>query len=200
VSMASNTKSSQAGDAIQGAVGENVRYLLWSRPVERGRWEGTVANWAGCELERARALLRGEQARPGELAALSAASGVAEPELAYGRLVEGRDILLENLRHVFQDAEHGAKSQLALRIGVHPATISAWLSGRQRPRGSQLERLARELGLLDGAELETKPLFLSLDPVASQQRRAWLRERINELDDRTLAELFPALKRLLEGP
>jgi len=179
-------------------VGENVRYLLWSRPVERSRWEGTVANWAGCGVERARALLRGELPKPEELAALSSASGVAEPDLAYGRLVEGRDILLENLRHVFEEQEHGAKARMALQLGVHPGTLSAWLSGRQRPRGAQLERLTRLLGLLDGTELETRPLFLSLDPVAAQQRRAWLKERLDELDDRTLAELFPALKRLLE--
>lgn len=198
--MASNTKTSRAEGASPNGVDENVRYLLWSRPVERGRWEGTVANWAGCGVERARALLRGEMPNPEEVAAISAASGVAEQELAYGRLVEKKDILLENLRHLLGGVEHGAKARIALQIGVHPSTISAWLSGRQRPRGSQLERLARAMGLLDGEDLETRPLFLSLDPVAAEQRRVWMREQIDRLDDRTLAELFPALKRLLESP
>lgn len=182
------------------AVSENVRYLLWTQPVDRARWEGAVAAWADCGVERARALLRGETPRPEEVTALSDASGVAEPELAYGRLVEGRDILLENLRYLFQDVEHGAKTRLALQVGVHPSTISAWLAGRQRPRGPQLDRLARAMGLIEGAELETKPLFLSLDPVATQQRRAWLHEQVDGLDDRVLGELFPALKRLLEKP
>jgi transcriptional regulator with XRE-family HTH domain len=167
--------------------------------VERSRWEGTAAGWANCGVERARALLRGELPTQAEVAALSAASEVAEPELTYGRLADGEDILLQNLRHLFRDVEHGAKTRIALQVGVHPSTISAWLSAKQRPRGQQLERLARVMGLPSGAELETRPLFLSLDPVASEQRRAWLRERIDRLEDRTLAELFPALKRLLES-
>ena len=198
--MGRNTKYSQSTSEKRPAVSENVRFLLWSGPVERNRWEGTVANWAGCGVERARALLRGEMPKPEEVAALSAASGVGEPELAYGRLVEGRDILLENLRHLFQDAERGAKAEIALKVGVHATTISEWLAGRQRPTGSHLNLLAKAFGLGDGEELASEPLFLSLDPVALQQRRTWLRNQINALDDRTLAELFPALKRLLENP
>jgi transcriptional regulator with XRE-family HTH domain len=134
------------------------------------------------------------------LASLSAATGVAEPELAYGRLVEGTNILEENLSHVFEHAEHGEKGKTAGELGVHRATVSAWLSGRQRPRGAPLDKLAIRLGLRRGEDLETTPLFLSMEPISASQRRAWLHERIDALSDRTLAELFPALKRLLGEP
>ncbi len=177
---------------------ENVRYLLWRQPVARERWEATTANWAGCGMERARALLRGTMPNPEELANLAAAASVSEPDIAYGRLADARDILLENLRFLFEGFEKGAKKELAMQVGVHPGTISEWLSGRQRPTGKKLDRLARAFGLRDGAQLSTEPVFLSLDPVALQQRRAWVKERIDKLDDRTLTDLFPALKRLLE--
>jgi hypothetical protein len=38
---------------------------------------------------------------------------------------------------------------------------------------------------------------LELSPVGSYAQRAWLRQRIDELDDEALRVLFPALERLL---
>jgi hypothetical protein len=46
-------------------------------------------------------------------------------------------------------------------------------------------------------DLETDPLFLELSPVGSYAQRAWLRQRVDELDDEVLRVLFPALERLL---
>ncbi len=52
-------------------------------------------------------------------------------------------------------------------------------------------------GLPTAVDLETIPLFLELSPVGSYEQRAWLRQRIEELDDETLRVLFPALEKLL---
>jgi len=43
------------------------------------------------------------------------------------------------------------------------------------------------------------PLFISYRPVTIVQRKRWLHERIEAMGPETLAGLFPALERMLEG-
>jgi transcriptional regulator with XRE-family HTH domain len=180
----------------------NLRYLLWRDRVPRSRWVEQLAAWAGCDRRRAETLIDGARATPDEQARIVNAVGVSEEELCFTELVEqsGVNIFSENLRYLMDGLDRGGHRQLAKRLDVHVSTLSKWRSGRQRPRKRQMDALYRFFGLSAVADLLTEPLFLSFVPVSALQRRAWLKARIDTLPPTTLAQLFPALQRLVSEP
>jgi transcriptional regulator with XRE-family HTH domain len=108
---------------------------------------------------------------------------------------EGTDILQENIRHLLASLEHGQKSALAQAIGVHGTTVSDWQRGTY-PTPEHRTKLLRYFHIDPGSTLEATPLFLEPFPALDRERRAWLQQRIAELDETTLRALFPALERL----
>ena len=70
----------------------------------------------------------------------------------------------------------------------------------QKPPKERLQKLKEFFWLPSNVDLEQKLLFLELDPIDVFAQRVWLHQKVNDLSDRTLKELFPALKRLLNDP
>ena len=125
-----------------------------------------------------------------------------EPEdLLYADLMEAANVnvVRANLRMLMKGFGSGQKKLLAQHLKVHPGTISRWLSGTQGPDKKTLQYLASHFELKAGTDLATEPLFLNPHPVSDSERREWMLRKIKGIDPASLAELFPALVRMLGG-
>lgn len=182
-------------------VTRNIRYLLWREKVERAKWVTQLAQWAGCNLARAETLLRNAELRKDEQECVAAALGVTEEDLLFAHLLEdsGTDILRENIGYLLDTLDHGQKKMFAADLEVHGTTVSRWRSGLQVPERSKLVAICHYFRLPAGTDLATEPIFLSPLPISEAERKAWLHRHIEEMDARTLSELFSALQRLLGG-
>lgn len=177
----------------------NLAYVLWKRGVQKNRWVQEVAAWCSCNSERASDLLR-SKSRPtdAEMESLSLTTEVDAAQLSYGDLVEGTDVLTENLRFLLSSLEHGGLKRLAEQIDVAKTTVYKWKGGSQPPNKTHLLGIAAFFGLKPSTDLSRDPLFLSLDPIGARATREWLVERIQSINDEQLVLYSPALKRLLE--
>lgn len=181
-------------------VSRNLRFLLWERNPDRRVWPAQLAAWVDCDLRRAEELLRGDAPRREEIARLAKGVGVSHPDLTGKDLLARKkdvDVLRENLRTLIHGLRRGEKGAFAAAVGVHPTTVSAWLSGKQRPERTNIAAVARYFRLPSGTDLEKEALFLSPAPVSAAQRKRWLKEQIDSLDTAALQEIFPALTKLL---
>ncbi len=178
----------------------NIRYLLWKEGADRKDWPSKLAKWLGCSLQRAEDLLEGEGEDPTskEKKALEKATGLAPEELS-GDLLEKHDgdILVENIRYLIDGLPYGQKKEFAAKLGVDVTTVSRWIGGAQRPTKKKLEEIGKYFGLPPGTDLNSEPIFLWTDPVSETQMKSWLMEQIQQIDGKTLREIFPALRRLL---
>jgi Helix-turn-helix. len=178
----------------------NIRYLLWKEGTEGKDWRSKLAEWLGCPLQRAEDLLEGEgkNLTPKEKKALEKATGLAPEDLS-GNLLEKQsvDILGENIRHLIDGLPHGQKKEFAAKLGVDVTTVSRWIGSAQRPTKKKLEEIGKYFGLPPGTDLDSEATFLWTDPVSETQMKSWLMEQIQQIDGKTLREVFPALRRLL---
>ena len=179
----------------------NIRYLLWKEGADRKDWPSKLAEWLGCSLQRAEELLEGngEALTSKEKKVLEKETGLAPEDLS-GNLLEKQsvDILVENIRHLIDGLPHGQKKEFAASLGVDVTTVSRWIGGAQRPTRKKLEAIARYFGLPPGTDLDSDLMFLWTDPVSETQMKIWLMEQIQQIDWKTLREVFPALRRLLK--
>ena len=179
----------------------NIRYLLWKEGAERKDWPSKLAEWLGCPLQRAEDLLEGEgeDLTSKEKKALEKATGLAPEDLS-GDLLEkhGEDILVENIRHLIDGLPHGQKKEFAAKLGVDVTTVSRWIGGAQRPTKKKLEEIGKYFGLPPGTDLDSEAIFLWTEPISESQMKSWLMEQIQQIDGKTLREIFPALRRLLK--
>ena len=179
----------------------NIRYLLWKEGADRKDWPSKLAEWLRCPLQRAEDLLEreGENLNPKEKKALEKTTGLAPEELS-GDLLEKHDgdILVENIRHLIDGLPHGQKKEFAAKLGVDVTTVSRWVGGAQRPTKKKLEEIGKYFGLPPGTNLDSEAIFLWTDPVSETQMKSWLMEQIQQIDGKTLREVFPALRRLLK--
>lgn len=194
---------SSAYDKIGGmeGVGKNIHYLLWKEGVERKDWPSKLAKWMGCPLRRAEDLLEGhgDPLTLKEKKALANATHLSLEDL-FGNLVEkqGLDILTENVRHLINGLPHGKKKEFAAKLGIDVTTVSRWISGAQRPTKKKLEEIGKYFGLPPGTKLDSDELFLWTEPISESQMKSWITEYIHKMDEKTLREIFPALRRLLK--
>lgn len=183
------------------SVGKNLRYILWRAEIPRNAWIPRLAAALADGAKRAGELLRdsGDALTTTESSILSKHFGVAGRSLQGKDLlsVEGTNILSENIRYLLDSLPRGEKKELASTLGVDATTVSRWRSGASRPTRKKQADFAHYFGIPGYLDLETNPLFLSLEPVTTQESRMWLHERIDGLEGSTLSEIFPALKRLL---
>lgn len=205
---ASKRKMKRRKQAIEVAANfsENVRYLLWREDTAKGGairrddWPRRVATWLGGDVAAAGALLRGMRyPQSEELERVSRAAKIDVEDLLYRNLLQehGVNIVRENLATLMFRLGSGKKAQLASHLGIHPSTLSRWLRGTHTPEVKTLRAVSAYFRLPVDAELQSDALFLSLYPVSDFERRAWAERRIRDLDHGTLAELFPALAKLL---
>jgi len=179
----------------------NIRYLLWKEGTEGKDWRSKLAEWLGCPLQRAEDLLEGEgeDLTSKEKKALEKATRLTPEDLS-GDLLEKHDgdILVENIRHLIDGLPHGQKKEFAAKLGVDVTTVSRWIGGAQRPTRKKLEAIARYFGLPPGTDLDSDPIFLWTDPISESQIKSWITEKIQQMEGKTLREIFPVLRRLLK--
>ena len=179
----------------------NIRYLLWKEGADRKDWPSKLAEWLRCPLQRAEDLLEGggEDLTSKEKKALEKATRLAPGELS-GDLLEKHDgdVLVENIRHLINGLPHGQKKEFASKLRVDVTTVSRWIGGAQRPTKKKLEEIGKYFGLPPGTALDSEVIFLWTEPVSETQMKNWLMEQIQQIDGKTLREVFPALRRLLK--
>ena len=177
----------------------NLRYLFWRSGKGRDEWVREVVAWLGCSSVRARDLLTNSIPSQREVDVLSEKLGATSEELRFTGLVEelGDDLFLHNLQYLVDGVEHGEKNKVARAVGVHATSLSRWIAGTHHPEKRYRASLARYFGLSSETELVSEPIFLSLLPVSESDRKRWLRSAIDDLDHRSLNDLFPALFKLL---
>jgi hypothetical protein len=188
-------------------VSRNVRFKLFAKEVPRSDWISWLASHTNLGLPFCRDLLvdriADEDLLLGQLKELSRAfENLAEDgsDLRFTDLLvsSGRSVLAENLKFLFDDLERGGKKKLAEFFDVDPTTISRWLAGASEPQGPGLRRLVSYFSLPMDTDLRRDAVFLSLEPVSSVGKRHWVRDRLDNISEKDLQELYPALRRMLE--
>ena len=176
----------------------NLRYLLWRQGAARADWSQQIAGWLACSQTRARSLLANATPDQREVDSLAEKLGVTSEELSFTHLIDelAEDLFLENLRFLVGSVEHGEKSKIASELGVHPTSLSRWIAGTHHPDKRYRTLLAQYFGL-SSTDLASTPLFLSPIPVGDGDRRRWLNEAIENIDQRELNDIFPALFKLM---
>jgi len=180
----------------------NIRFLLWREGVKRDEWIAKLADLLGCDINRAQGILGGAaDPESQEVALIAKPYKVGVNKLRTQSLVaeEKVDVLSANIRHLIDGLVHGQRRQFAAALGVDVTTVSRWSTAAQRPTKTKLMRICDYFGLPVATNLETDPLFLSLEPVTGREMKGWLHEQIDGLDADTLRNLFPALQRLFTG-
>ena len=177
---------------------ENQRFLLWRNGISREEWSKKIRDWLDADIQRARNLLVDAEPRSHEIEILADQLEISEAELRFSNLLadSGVDLFVENLSYLLAAGGRGKKKKLAADLEMHQTTISRWLSGTQRPDKGKLVEIGNHFGV-DGRELIKEPYFLSLMPVADEDKRQWLIAAIAEADRMELKGLFPALYKLL---
>lgn len=188
------------------AVSQGIRYRLWRRGVPKDRWAGWLADEAGIDEVVAAQVIgtadAGTDVDAAVLGCIASRLGVSGiDELAQASLADdGVDILLENLRYLFNALPQGGKQAAAVALGVQPGTVSRWLQGSEAPPAARLDRIRRYFMLPETTDLRRDPLFLHAEPVTVQERREELHRLVDRLSATTLDGLFVALRRLLREP
>lgn len=179
----------------------NIRYLLWKGGAERKEWPSRLTGWLGCPVPRAEELLedKGGELTAKEKKALANVTGLAQEDLSADLLEkQGVNILVENIRHLLNGLPHGRKKEFAASVRVDVTTVSRWLGGAQRPTKKKLEEIGRYFGLPSDINFESEPIFLWTEPISESQMKSWIIDTIQQVDEKTLREIFPALRRLLK--
>ena len=183
-------------------ISRNVRFVLWRQGVDRAEWVAWLLQRASLDRVRAGELVHCELADSqigaevlGELA--RAFDQEAELLRFSDFAADSVNILLENLRFLFNSVGHGGKKLFAEKQSVDPTTVSRWLKGAYEPTGPSLLQIASYFGLPTGTDLRVEPVFLSVEPVAVGERRKWVQTRVDALSAEEFGELYPALRRML---
>ena len=193
-----------ASDASARALSLIVRLRLWREDKQRALeleldtredWVKRLRRFTSLTRPRAEALLAGAPLGEGEVGHLVEVLGVSGEEEVFFE-VEGVDVPSENVRYLLSAMPH-KKGEFASRIGKDPTTISRWATGKTRPPPKTLEKIADFFGLR-AVDLSRDPVFLSWQPPTPHQRRELLKSRVDSLGDDDLAELYPALLKLLK--
>lgn len=186
---------------VMGMLGRNIRYLLWREGIPKRDWLTRVAEWVGLDPDQAEKLLGGknDDSGPSGVEAIAKEAKVRVQDLLQKDLLAtgGVDILTENIRYLIEGLPHGFKKEFAATLEVDVTTVSRWRNGGQRPTRTKLGEIGKYFGIQPDIDLESDPVFLSIEPVSNIQYREWLHEKIDQLDDRTLTNLMPAFERLL---
>jgi len=190
-----------------GSISQNLCFLLWREDEPRRNWADKLAEWIDCDLLRAERLLRGEeQLRQEELQAIANQLNLPEDDVV--AILEtdlldqsGISIYEENLKYLLRlvkELKKGCKQEFAQAIGVDATTVSRWIKGELSPKTDNVIKICKFFRPYSYTDLKEEPLFLSPSPVDVMEQRVWLEERVREMSDRTIQQLFPALERLLK--
>lgn len=179
---------------------ENLRYLLWRDGIKQEDWGKHLADWAKCSEARAEDLLNGKTLQSEEQRRIAERAKVREEQIQNERFLGDHvDVLQQNILFLTDKTVTGfAAIVIANKINVSPGTISRWRKNKQAPEDTQLLKLCLFYGFPPTINLRDDAIFLSMSPIGDLKRRAWLQERIKQIDAETLNALYPALEKLLK--
>jgi len=140
----------------------------------------------------------GAELQPDEKQVVSEVVGISVEELDSVPLY-ARDstVLLRNLQYLLEAIPQGQQERVAKEIGVRSAQLSRWKSGNGKPRKANLRKLLRHHNLDPDLDLENVPLFLAYEPISAYVKKDWVASRVCEMSPSDIAEIYPALKKLL---
>ena len=173
----------------------NVLYALWRENDESSAWMNRLRTILG-DKKRCEAILEGGTPTEGELHEICIELGLEEDAVQVALLPEPKEIATQNIRYLISLLEMKQK-ELATALHINESTISRWKGGEQLPGRQHQRTILRFFGLPQEWDLQEVPIFLSLRPLDTYGRKAWLKRRIDEIAPDNLAQLFPALSKLL---
>lgn len=178
----------------------NLRWLMRREEPDASKWISRLAarSRTHLSLSRAGGLLMGSQPTSGEVEALASIFGLEIDDLIVAPLYNReRTILQENLAYLAESVRHGKQKEVAKMIGVSAETFSRWAGGTVKPRKRNLRTLLKLHEIDPDTDLETEPLFLSLEPVSAFAKRDWISGRVQDLPSDEIAAIYPALRKIL---
>jgi transcriptional regulator with XRE-family HTH domain len=190
---------------MSNRISMNARYLLWRKGIPREQWDKWLVTLTSLDAQTVRSLISGaladERTSAEQVRQLGQAFELEDEggNLRFANFAgDSCNVLVENLKFLFDSLRRGGKKSLSNELGVDPTTISRWLNGSSEPPVSKLDRIVAHFGLQPTTNLREDAVFLSAEPVALTERRNWLHSRLEALPLDDLRDLYPALRRLLE--
>jgi transcriptional regulator with XRE-family HTH domain len=178
----------------------NLRWMLFQRCKDPLDWAGELSRITRnfISFSRSHGLLMGGQPTLEEVRALADILKVDPEELQsvpiYARAVP---VFRQNLAYLIDSIPHGQKDRVAKQIGITAPQLSRWTTGEIKPRTRNLRQLLKIHGIDPDLQLETAPLFLSMEPLSGYTQRQWVASRVQELPPAEIARIYPALRKLL---
>lgn len=189
---------------MEHQISQNVRFLLWKKRP-RDQWRGWLGGRSSLSKLAVNRLIRGQTddttVSLEDLQELARALEFEDEleKLRFSDLAgEGVNVLVENLRFLFDSLGRGGKKVVAMELGVDPTTISRWLCATCEPHPGSMHQLVAYFGLPAGTDLREEPVFLSAEPVLLTEQKKWVHDRVLALGAKEFRELYPALRRMLE--
>ena len=178
----------------------NLRWLLWRRNPDPASWVRELVHLSRKSISSSRSvgLLRGAEPDPNEVQVLADLNGLEVEELQGVPLYAlNHSVLRENLCHLLDALPQGEKERAAEAIGVRPSQLSRWKNQVENPRKENVRKLLRFHGLDPDLDVERLPIFLSLEPLSGYAQKEWVASRVRELPASEIAQIYPALRKLL---
>jgi hypothetical protein len=153
-------------------------------------------------LTRAIGLLRGAEPAPAEIAMAVEMTGFEREELLSVPLyTRGLPLFALNLRHLVEAIPHGQGRDAAARIGITESHLSRWRKwgDERKPHRTNVRNLLKFHGMDPDLDLDSVPVFLSMEPISGYAQKAWLSSRVQEMSAADVAALYPALRKLLRN-
>jgi hypothetical protein len=177
----------------------NLRWMMRAKDSDPSRWGGELTTLSRRFLKEARSLslLAGQTPTPAEVAVIAEQSGRDAEELHSVPLYGGKEqVRKENLRCLLDALPQGQSKVVAKKLGVAESQVSRWKGGTG-PRAKNIRNLLKLHGIDPDIDLETTPLFLSMEPVSAYTQKQWVLDRIQDMPSDEVAKIFPALRRIV---
>ncbi len=181
----------------------NLRWLMRQRCADPTMWALELNKLTRTYLgfSRATGLLLGPDARretPEEIRMLAEVFKVEPEDLVSVPLyTRNSSIFRENINYLVESIPHGQKETVAKAIGITAPQFSRWSGGDIKPRKTNLRKLLKLHGIDPDLDLESVPLFLSMEPLSGFDQRRWVANRVQDLPAAEIAKIYPALRKLL---
>lgn len=183
------------------ALTKNIRYLLWRVEKDYAKWPGLLRKALGpSKDDHLEKVLSGTEPTPDELRRICDRFGAEQDVLRNDGFIfpDPKDMVKQNMVYLMEDLPQGSQKKLTSMLKVRKETVSRWATGKKPPTEKHRKEILRFVGVPESIDIEKVPLFLSTEPLGALQQRAWIRGRLDALGAEELAQLFPALEKLLK--
>jgi len=186
------------------SIPENIKPFsihLWlflrSSDVPRRDWAKRVGSALGVSEARGADLLHGEPPSHDELGRAERLLSTTREDLMFNRPHPSReDIVRDNIEQILDETELKGNA-MAKNLGVSEASFSRWRKGKHLPTPGHLRKLSNLVGIDDTVDLYVVPIALLGSPTSVASKRRWLITHLENADDTTIEQIYPALERML---